>query len=410
MASEQNLPVRRALLILSLTVNLGLLGFFKYGGFLLTGFTSMMESVGIIYQAPELDIILPVGISFYTFQTLSYTIEIYRGKMKPWPSFLDFALFVAFFPQLVAGPIVRAGHFLPQCREPIKPTGRQMGWGLTLITIGLCQKVVFADGLMALVSNQIFGKWEQTGFLASWLGTLAFSAQIYFDFCGYSLCAIGVALCMGFILPDNFRFPYGAIGFSDFWRRWHISLSTWLRDFLYISLGGNRKGKFRTYVNLMITMLLGGLWHGASWRFVVWGGLHGLYLVVERFFWKLGIGRQFSQSLYAKIFLGLLTYVLVCFTWVFFRAESFEAAFHMLSTMVYLKTPAITMELRSIDILVVGAITVGLLVEHALMRNSSLEQVAASCPWWLKSLLIALMLIAIMNSPGERNAFIYFQF
>ena len=270
------------MLVASLAVNLGLLGFFKYRVFFLENFVALLNSVGVDFHPARPSIILPVGISFYTFQTLSYTLDIYMGKMKPARSFLDYALFVTFFPQLVAGPIVRAAHFLPQCEDARRTTLSQLGWGLSLILFGLFQKSVIADGLMAPVVERVYDSGEVLSFGAGWVGTLAFAMQIFCDFSGYSTCAIGTAMCLGFWLPVNFRSPYAAIGFSDFWRRWHVSLSSWLRDYLYIPLGGNRKGTARTYVNLMITMLLGGLWHGASWNFVIWGGLHGVYLIVER--------------------------------------------------------------------------------------------------------------------------------
>ena len=282
LAQQTDLTRKRLLLAVSVCSNLGLLSFFKYGNFFLDNFVATVAVLGIDYSPPELDIILPVGISFYTFQTLSYSIDVYRGSLKPTRSFLDFALFVTFFPQLVAGPIVRAADFLPQCVQPRKLEPGYFGWGVTLMTIGIFQKVVLADSLVAPVADRVYAPGAATTFGDAWIGTLAFSAQIFFDFAGYSTVAIGAALCLGFALPDNFRSPYASRGFSEFWRRWHISLSSWLRDYLYISLGGNRISYRRTTINLAMTMLLGGLWHGASWRFIVWGALHGIYLVVER--------------------------------------------------------------------------------------------------------------------------------
>ena len=245
-----------------------MLGFFKYGGFLLANFRRGLALLGVDYVPPEMDIFLPIGISFYTFQTLSYTIDVYRGHTRPWPSFLDFAMFVTFFPQLVAGPIVRAAEFLPQCVTPKRANAHQLGWGASLLVLGIFEKVVLADGVMAPVVDTVYGSVREAGFFSAWVGTLAFGSQIFFDFAGYSTCAIGAGLSLGFVLPDNFRFPYAAVGISDFWTRWHISLSSWLRDYLYIPLGGNRQGLVRTQANLMVTMLLGGLWHGAAWRFV----------------------------------------------------------------------------------------------------------------------------------------------
>jgi len=267
--------LRIVFLVLSLCVNLGLLGFFKYGNFLLDNFILCTDFLGIHFQPARPDIILPVGISFYTFQTLSYTLDIYRRKIRPWHSFLDYALYVTFFPQLVAGPIVRAVEFLPQCIRPRRANRSQLSWGLSLLVIGLFEKVVIADGFLAPIVEAVYDSPLKPNFISAWGATVAFAGQIFCDFAGYSTCAIGVAMCLGFSLPDNFRFPYAAVGFSDFWRRWHISLSTWLRDNLYIPLGGNLGGQVRTYANLMITMLIGGLWHGASWTFVVWGGFTG---------------------------------------------------------------------------------------------------------------------------------------
>ena len=281
MAGVENRNRRRLLLVLSLSINLGLLGYFKYGGFLLENFSTLMSSIGFEYAPPTASIVLPIGISFYTFQTLSYTLDVYRGDMRPRCRLLDFALFVSFFPQLVAGPIVRARYFLPQCLESRSANADKMGWGLALMSFGLFSKIVLADSVLAPVVDAVFASPASVGSVDAWLGVFAFSGQIFFDFSGYSTCAIGAAMCLGFALPDNFRAPYAAIGFSDFWRRWHISLSEWLRDYLYISLGGNRRGEFRTFVNLVITMFLGGLWHGASWMFVIWGLLHGGYLVIE---------------------------------------------------------------------------------------------------------------------------------
>ncbi|MDO9038606.1 MAG: MBOAT family O-acyltransferase, partial [Lutibacter sp.] len=275
LATEKNQKIRNLWLLLSMSVNLGFLAFFKYGNFLLENFTALVNSVDIYYHPLKMDIILPMGISFYTFQTMSYTIDMYNRKTERARTFLDFALYVTFFPQLVAGPIVRAGDLISQFYEEKKATINQFIWGLFLLTIGLFQKVVMADTLLADTADTVFGSDKVLNFWDAWSGTLAFSGQIFFDFAGYSTCAIGISLMLGIGLIDNFKYPYAAIGFSDFWNRWHISLSSWLKDYLYIPLGGNRHGVTRMYAALMITMLLGGLWHGAAWTFMVWGGLHG---------------------------------------------------------------------------------------------------------------------------------------
>src|SRR6187402_1224006 len=281
--TEENPYRKKLLLVVSLIGNLGMLCFFKYGGFLLENFVALVNLFGIDYHPAEPNIILPAGISFYTFTTLCYTIDMYHKRSEPVKSMLDFSLFVTFFPHLVAGPIVRPPQLVPQFETEHKATMKNIMDGLLLLTFGLFIKVVLADGFLAPTANEVFGATSALLAVDTWMGVLAFSGQIFFDFAGYSTCAIGVAMCLGFALPQNFRFPYAAIGFTDFWRRWHITLSAWLRDYLYIPLGGNRNGKFRTYINLMLTMLIGGLWHGANWTFVVWGGLHGFYLCIEKF-------------------------------------------------------------------------------------------------------------------------------
>ncbi|MEQ9400311.1 MAG: MBOAT family O-acyltransferase [Longimicrobiales bacterium] len=403
MAATDDPRMRRLFLIGSLTANLGLLGYFKYGGFLLETFIGTAALVGVQFQPATWSIVLPVGISFYTFQTLSYTIDVYRGNIEPSDSFLDFALFVTFFPQLVAGPIVRAADFLPQLAEERRASSDQLGWGLTLLTIGLFAKVVLADSWMAPVADQVYDAAHLAGFLDAWVGTLAFSAQIFYDFAGYSTCAIAAALCLGFVLPDNFRFPYAAVGFSDFWRRWHISLSSWLRDYLYIPLGGNRRGPIRTYINLMITMLLGGLWHGAAWRFVVWGALHGGYLAVERFLSARGI--RFPGPAFLA---ALLTHVLVLFTWVYFRAETFEAANQIVLAMIGLRADALTLGVEAV-LLVAGTNAV-LLAAHWFLRDRSVEWLWGFFRPAVRAALITAMLLAITMSQGNDRAFIYFQF
>ena len=406
-ARARRLSHKRLFLILSLCVNLGLLGYFKYGGFLLDNFILMMEILDIRLQPAAPDIVLPVGISFYTFQSLSYTFDIYHEKIQPWDSFSDFAMFVTFFPQLVAGPIVRAADFLPQCQKPKMATARQLGWGLALLTTGLFQKIILADILLAPVGDMVYAAPSNAGFTDAWIGTLAFSGQIFFDFAGYSNCAIGAALCFGFELPENFRFPYAAVGFSDFWRRWHISLSTWLRDYLYISLGGNRKGAKRTQINVMLTMLIGGLWHGSSWRFVAWGGLHGIYLLAERGLGHLFRNREIFQHHLMKLALAVATYFMVCFTWVFFRAEDFAAALTLIGAMFSGATGNLVTAHQAATVLVLNTI---LFSTHWAMRNSSLEAVANRLDWRLKAALLAGMILALVLAPGDDRAFIYFQF
>ncbi|WAC13856.1 MBOAT family O-acyltransferase [Dyadobacter pollutisoli] len=416
--------MRKLWLTVSLLLNLGMLSYFKYGGFLLENFTALLNSMGIAYQAAKPDIILPVGISFYTFVTLSYTIDVYRRKFAPEPSFLNFALFVTYFPHLVAGPIVRPEDLIPQFKTPRKATSEQMVWGLFLLTLGLFLKVVIADGWMSEPADFIFGLPFPVNPLDAWSAVLAFSAQIFCDFGGYSTCAIGVSLCLGFTLPENFRYPYAAIGFSDFWRRWHITLSTWLRDYLYIPLGGNRSGSFRTYVNLMITMLLGGLWHGASWNFVIWGGLHGIFLCIERLFrsWSRKSAPMVAEGVIiqatlipvrsknlSNFLLALITFLLVNITWVFFRSPDFGSAMRMLLCMFGVITQGPKM-LSTPDMLKVALVTIGLLSFHWSMRDKSVKSLFTSLPWWFSGTAWAVMLILIILTQKSTSSFIYFQF
>jgi len=406
-AAAESTAGKRAWLILTLTVNLGMLGYFKYGGFILDNFTAMLALMGIHFQPVSSNVILPVGISFYTFQSLSYSLDIYRGKLKPWPSLLDFALFVTFFPQLVAGPIVRAVEFLPQCIRERRASAEEFGWGLTMISLGLFEKVVLADALTGPIADKVFAHPAASGFVDAWIGTLAFSAQIFFDFAGYSTCAIGTALTLGFLLPENFRYPYASYGFSEFWQRWHISLSSFLRDYLYIWLGGSRKGALRTAANASTTMLLGGLWHGAAWHFVIWGGIHGLLLAGERALKSIFSERIDTKKPGTRLSLMLLTYVLICMTWVFFRAPDTGAAFILLAAMTGAGEGNL---LPSSSIWQIVILTVLLLSAHRLFRDRDFRKTLAISPWWLRSTVLAGLLLSLALAPGDDRAFIYFQF
>jgi len=408
MAKAEDKKRKRGLLFISLGVNLGLLAYFKYAGFIVASAQTLLGFGGIAVEWGLPDIILPMGISFYTFQTLSYTIDIYRGNGTPWKSPLDFALFVTFFPQLVAGPIVRASDFRSQCEEERRPDRKKLGWGLSLLTIGLFEKVVLADKFMAPSVDAVYFHEGGLSLADSWASTLAFSSQIYFDFAGYSLCAIGAAMCLGFSIPDNFRFPYAAIGFSDFWRRWHISLSSWLRDYLYISLGGNRCSAVRTQFNLAATMLLGGLWHGAAWTFVVWGGLHGFYLILERQLKNRFGGGLWLKTLWARLLLAWGTYLLVLFTWVFFRAPNFKVAWAVIVGMLGFGGDSSILSTQQIVIPL--AVSGLLLAKHWLLRDSSLESAASRLHWALRGLIMGVLLVAIIQFAGDSRAFIYFQF
>jgi alginate O-acetyltransferase complex protein AlgI len=399
---------RKLWMITSVVVNIGMLAYFKYGGFLLSNFVALAASVGVHYQPPKWDIVLPVGISFYTFATLSYTLDVYLRRAKPAAHFLDYALFVTFFPHLVAGPIMRPTELVPQFAEPRRATAHQIHFGLALIILGLFQKVVLADGFLSPVVEKVFDAHEGVPkMLDAWVATLAFSGQIFCDFAGYSSTAIGVAMCLGFAMPDNFRFPYAAVGFSDFWRRWHITLSSWLRDYLYIPLGGNRYGPVRTYTALMGTMLLGGLWHGAAWTFVVWGGLHGTYLAVER--WLRARFSGWTPGPAAIVALGLLTYFLVNITWVFFRAKTFTGAATMLRSMAGAAANPVPM-LALLPMVFALVIVGGIVGTHWAMRGKTLEIAVERTPAWLVGAILALMAVAVVAEQGKGSAFIYFQF
>ncbi|HAY56707.1 MAG TPA: membrane-bound O-acyltransferase family protein [Flavobacteriales bacterium] len=328
--STENLAQRKRAVALSLTVNLGLLAFFKYAGFFIDSWVDAWSALGVEMHRPSLQIILPVGISFYTFQTLSYTLDVYRRQLKASDDWLEFAAYVSFFPQLVAGPIERASRLLPQLQRLRKVTEVGAWVGLRMVAWGLFKKVVIADSA-AQYANAIFGESEalQGPILA--LGVVAFAIQIYGDFSGYSDMAIGLGRLFGLRLKSNFRFPYFSRNVAEFWRRWHISLNAWFRDYLYIPLGGSRGGQWRSLRNVAVVFLVSGLWHGADWKFVIWGGIHAA-LFVPVFVMgrnKVDWGRvRWSHALNMA-----WTFALVCFAWVFFRADSWQHATDMLAGM-----------------------------------------------------------------------------
>jgi len=393
---------KRLLLVTSLVIEFGLLGFFKYYNFFVGATASVFRLAGFAFDPPLLRILLPIGISFYTFHCVSYTVDVYRGRIRAERSFLDVALFVAFFPQLVAGPILRAGHFLPQLQHPPSITRQDVTDGLVLVLVGLFLKVVIADNIAGRVAF-LFDQWRAIGLPATWAAAMLFGVQIYMDFNGYSLIAIGLGQMLGYHIPMNFDAPYGAAGFSDFWRRWHISLSTWLRDYLYIPLGGNRRGAVRTYVNLAVTMLLGGLWHGASVMFVIWGAMHGAYLCVERF-----IREKFAPAVHlppavATAALIVITYVTVTITWIPFRATTAEQCLGMLRQMF---TGSMGYDSTLVRDYVVVAVV---FAAHCASRRydvvATIQRHAG-----LRFVCATVILLALYFYSGERSEFIYFQF
>ena len=326
--SPQSMFVPRFLVTLSLLIDLGMLGYFKYTNFFFLLFEHM---IGNNFQ--PWDIFLPVGISFFTFQSLSYTIDVYRGNLRPLGNILDYAFYVSFFPQLVAGPIVRARDFVPQIHHPLIVTREMFSRGVYLIVIGLFKKSVISDYISLNFVDRIFDNPGLYTGVENLLGLYGYAMQIYCDFSGYSDMAIGIALLLGFHFPLNFDAPYLSCSITEFWRRWHISLSSWIRDYIYISFGGNRKGAVRTYVNLMVTMLLGGLWHGASLNFVAWGGLHGLALAAHKYV-SANIfchEKNYVSHGIRRFFGCLFTFHFVCFAWIFFRNTDFSASMMMLN-------------------------------------------------------------------------------
>ena len=404
--AAQNQSRRKALLALSLLVNLGFLGFFKYADFLNQTAAEILAWFGIGYQPQPLGIVLPIGISFYTFQSLSYTLDVYQRKIAAETSLLDFSLFVTFFPQLVAGPIVRAPQFLPQCKTPRQTGADQFVWGLTLFLFGVFAKAILADVGLAPVADQVYADPDAFGAADAWLAVLAFSGQIFFDFAGYSLCAIGAAMTLGFRLPDNFHCPYGALGFSDFWRRWHISLSSWLRDYLYFSLGGNRVRPLRTGFNLLLVMVLGGLWHGAAWTFALWGVIHGTFLAVEHGLKHTAGFRPESSAV--KLALMLATFLLVSLTWIPFRAQGFENLAAMAAALV--RSDGAAVLAQSSRIAVAGIVAV-MLLWHILAREIRLEQIFERFSPMVRGALVAVLTTSVVIfSNGDSRAFIYFQF
>jgi len=393
---------RRHILVAAVTADLVLLGFFKYYGFFVLSTEAAFTALGMPLDLPLLDIILPVGISFFTFQALSYVVDVYRRQLQP-ASLLTFAVYLAFFPQLVAGPIVRASELLPQLTAPRDAEQIDTARAWRLIVGGLFKKTVIADLLATTLVDPVFAEpAAHTGPQLA-LAVYGYAVQIYCDFSAYSDIAIGLALLMGLTFPDNFNAPYTAASLRDFWRRWHMTLSRWLRDYLYIPLGGSRDGSWRTYRNLFLTMLLGGLWHGASWRFVLWGALHGGYLGIERL-----IDVRYPQRRRWPVWAQrLLVFHYVCFCWIFFRAQSMADVGTILGGLVSGWTAPI-----SVHPGVIAALLLGLASQWIPPRVlNGLEDRFSVLPAAGQGVALAAALLAIevLGPPGVA-AFIYFQF
>lgn len=417
---------KKILLICSIAGNLGLLGFFKYADFTITQFNFLGHFFDLGHQIPLLNLALPIGISFYTFHSITYTVGIYRGQLSPAKSFTDYAIFVAFFPQLVAGPILRAKDFLPQLREKVEGfevgnrlrqiviTNTNLKIGITLMAIGFFKKMVIADNISQMISD-IFNAPVGLESFTIILGAVGFGIQIYCDFSGYSDIAFGAATILGFKIPINFNKPYFGTSPSDFWRRWHISLSSWLRDYLYIGLGGNRKSKPRTYLNLFIVMFLGGLWHGSSWNFVIWGTLHGLYLAIHKIIidkFPSLLHRVFFKTIYGKILSIFVTQYLVFLTWIPFRVQNIGFMQYSLMKYIFLdfntKSTINFLVSHRFPLLIISAFIILELISYKIPDLR--ERIANfKLRYWI-IFLSAIMLCVFFSYEGNPESFIYFRF
>jgi alginate O-acetyltransferase complex protein AlgI len=403
---------RRRKLLLSVTIvaNLGLLCYFKYANFFLQSLEAAMRAAGSTTSLPLLKVILPIGISFYTFEAINYAVDVYRRHTRAERNLAHFMLFITFFPHLVAGPIVRARDFLPQIRRAKRWDWARMQLGTQLFLLGLFKKLAIADR-MALFADPVFANPEQYRTSAAWLAVLAYALQIYCDFSGYTDMALGSAHLLGYKLARNFDMPYASANISEFWRRWHISLSSWLRDYLFIPLGGSRGADWRTNRNLLITMTLGGLWHGASWTFVVWGVLHGALLIAHRSFRQWCGSRQALAEMLstlpgtaARI---ALTFTTVSLAWVFFRATTFAAAAAMFQRL-FTAQQGMGPPLAKVSLIVLSLVV---LTAHALALSGCWRKIAPRLPAPILGVSYATVLtLALLLAPDSGKAFIYFQF
>ncbi len=396
-------------LVATVVMNLGVLGFFKYANFGIDSMAALLESMGLPVPHVALRIALPIGISFFTFESMSYVIDVYRKELEPHRSYLEYLTFVAFFPHLVAGPIVRPRDLLPQLAGPARFSANEASEGLFLIATGLMKKVVIGDYLALNLVDRVFDAPTMYSSLETYTAIVGYALQIYCDFSGYTDIAIGSALLLGIRFPLNFDAPYKAHSIQDFWRRWHISLSTWLRDYLYIPLGGNRKGKVRTYVNLMLTMLLGGLWHGASWTFVVWGGIHGAALAVNKLIDDLR-GKKRAEEPRSRLAHALgvfVTFHIVLVGWVFFRADSFEKA-----QLIFSRLTELTLYHPNLPGTVLAVLALGL-VTHFLPEGwyRTLQGSFVRLPAPVQGVALFLAAVAIRQmASSDAVPFVYFQF
>ena len=401
---------KRRWLLLSLAANLGLLGFFKYSNFCLHNGLALVRTLGWTVPDWQIHLILPLGISFHTFQGISYTLDVYRGKIPAVRRFVDFALFVAFFPQLVAGPIVRAVDFLPQMATPPRATAQQVVEGLHWVLIGLFKKLFLADWLVHFVDPVFRDPGAFDAVTLRW-AVLAYAAQIYCDFSGYSDLAIGCARWFGFELPQNFNFPYLAMSIADFWKRWHISLSTWMRDYVYIGLGGNRRGTLRTYANLLLTLTLCGLWHGASWNYVLWGFYNGVLLALHRLYVQALGDRPWAQRLRGavgfRVIAVLGTFLLVAIGLVMVRSESWTGCRLVEQALLGWNVAVGKHWVPAWVPLLVGMVGVGHLISGVRRRRCTVLDLP---PLVRAAAYVVAVVLLVAFGPGTTKAFIYFQF
>ena len=395
---------RKTLLVTSIAVNLLVLGYFKYTNFLIEAINAVSGG-----STGRLDIFLPAGISFYTFQSLSYTIDVYKKEVRPLTNYINYCFCISFFPHLVAGPIIRASTLIPQIDKEYYLPRSDLGKALYLIGAGLIKKAVIADTIGAGYVDRVFGDPLRFSGTENLLAVYLYAIQIYCDFSGYSDMAIGIAKLLGFDLPVNFNAPYRSATVTEFWRRWHISLSTWFRDYVYISLGGNRSGRLRQYFNLMVTMLLAGLWHGASLRFVLWGFMHGAWLSLEKLF---NIPALVERSRAARYVFMAITFHVVCFAWIFFRAESWETAFAVLGRISSGVSPGAVFFLAQSYALVAFMFVIawGAHIFHERLAESGAWILARSGFVLQTAFVVAVIFLSIQMRSDKLQPFIYFQF
>ena len=398
---------RKRVLIAAISLNLVILGFFKYFGFFVDSAINFLEWFGLNPNPPLLEVLLPIGISFYTFQSITYSFDVYRRRLPPTRSLLNYSVFVAYFPHMVAGPIQRANHLLPQIEKPrVRPSLDKIRSGLFLILLGLFKKVAIADAC-AIVAAKAFDAPSSASSALLLVGLIAFALQIYGDFAGYTDIARGVSRLFGIELTLNFEQPYLSRNITEFWRTWHISLSTWLHDYLYIPLGGNQHGKLTTYRNLMITMLLGGLWHGASWNFVIWGGIHGALLSIHRALGGYVPRGHLDPLKWRDIPKILFTFALVCLAWVFFRSLELTDSIDYITGLFSFRAGGVSLD----DLLVVGISLLFILIIDISQRLTRDQEVVLRWAPPLRGIAYAMLLVwIVLWSGGEAQPFIYFQF